>query len=250
VQENELPLKPMHKVLVSDEIIEQIKNLILEGRLRSGDQLPSETKMASQMKVGRSTIREALKVLIHLGFIERKNKVAVISDRIKETVSPHDIVERFKKQRNVLEMIEFRKIVEPDMASLAAIRSDATDVAALHKDVEAMTEGQNDAEKFLKHDHHFHLHIAQGAKNQILIEVIQGIQDMLEKTQGHIIRKSATISPRSLEFHRKIFDAIKKGKPESARKHMYDHLIDIEKEVYTILKHENIKDNMDFKNTQ
>ena len=235
----------MQKVLVSDEIIEQIKNLILEGKLRPGDQLPSETKMASQMKVGRSTIREALKVLIHLGFIERMNKVAVISDRIQETVSPHDIVERFKKQRNVLDMIEFRKIIEPDMASLAAIRSDKMDISLLQKDVAAMTKYTDDPEAFLKYDHHFHLHIAQGAKNQILIEVIRGIQDILEKTQGHIIRKSTTISARSLEFHRNIFTAIKKSKPEVARKQMYDHLLDIEQEVYTILKQENITENVD-----
>ena len=236
----------MRRVLVSDEIIEQIKNLILNGELKPGDQLPSEANMATQMNVGRSTIREALKVLTHLGFIEQKKRVRVVSENVREMLAPHEIVERFKKQRNVLEMIEFRKIVEPDMASLAATRSDTTDVATLHKDVEAMTESQNDAEKFLKHDHHFHLHIAQGAKNQILIEVIQGIQDMLEKTQGHIIRKSTTISPRSLEFHRKIFDAIKKGKPEQARKNMYEHLIDIEKEMYTILKQGNIENNMDF----
>jgi GntR family transcriptional repressor for pyruvate dehydrogenase complex len=245
VQENKLFLKPMQRVLVSDEIIEQIKNLILEGKLRPGDQLPSETKMASQMKVGRSTIREALKVLIHLGFIERKNKVAVISDRIKEKLSPHDIVERFKNQRNILEMIEFRKIVEPDMASLAAIRSDKTDVSLLQRDVSAMTESKDEPEVFLKHDHHFHLHVAQGAKNQIIIEVIQGIQDILEKTQGHIIRKSTTISPKSLEFHRNIFNAIKKSKPEVARRQMYEHLLDIEQEVYTILKQENITENVE-----
>ena len=244
MRKNKSLLKPMHKVLVSDEIIEQIKNLILEGKLRPGDQLPSETKMASQMKVGRSTIREALKVLIHLGFIERMNKVAVISDRIQQTVSPHDIVERFKKQRNVLDMIEFRKIVEPDMASLAATRSDEMGVALLQKDVDAMTEYQDDPEAFLKYDHHFHLHIAQGTKNQILIEVIRGIQDILETTQGHIIRKSTTISPRSLNFHRKIFSAIKNSKSDLARKHMYDHLLDIEKEVYTILKREKISENM------
>ena len=244
MRKNKLLLKPMQKVLVSDEIIEQIKNLILEGKLRPGDQLPSETKMASQMKVGRSTIREALKVLIHLGFIERMNKVAVVSDRIQETLSPHDIVERFKKQRNILDMIEFRKIVEPDLASLAAIRSDEMDVSLLQKDVDAMTEYKDDPEAFLKYDHLFHLHIAQGAKNQILIEVIRGIQDILEKTQGHIIRKSTTISQRSLEFHRNIFNAIKNSKAELARKQMLEHLLDIEKEVYTILKQEDITVNV------
>jgi len=240
----------MRRVLVSDEIIEQIEDLILKGELKPGDLLPSENKMASQMSVGRSTIREALKVLIHLGFIERKNKVAVISDRIQENESPNNILERFKKQRNLLEMIEFRTIVEPDMAGLAATRSDAMDVSVLQKDVEAMTESQEDNERFLMHDHNFHLHIAQGTKNQILIEVIRGIQDMLEKTQGHIIRKSTTISPRSLEFHMKIFNAIKKGNPGLARKHMHDHLLDIESEMYAILKRGNIDENGELTNTQ
>lgn len=228
----------MQRVLISDEIIDQIKDLILRGELKPGDALPAETTMAAQLQVGRSTIREALKVLLHLGFIERENKLAVVSDRIKEKMSPNDIVERFKKQRNILEMIEFRKIVEPALAGLAATRADAEEISLLNSDMEAMSESRDDPETFLKHDHFFHLHIAQGAKNEILIEVIRGIQGMLEKTQGHIIRESATISPRSLEFHRKIFGAIKRSTAESARKHMYEHLLDIEKEMYAILKQE------------
>lgn len=244
MQEKKILLKPMQRVLVSDEIIEEIKNLIMEGKLRPGDRLPSELKMASQMQVGRSTIREALKVLIHLGLIERKNKVAVISDRIRESLPPHDIVERLKNQRNILEMIEFRKIVEPDMAGLAATRADKTDISLLERDVNAMLASNFKTESFLKHDHHFHLHIAQGARNQILIDVIQEIQGNLAETQGHIIRKSTDILPRSLGFHQKIFSAIKHSKPEAARKQMYEHLLDIEKEVYTILKQENVTEKL------
>ena len=168
MDDRKLPLKPMRRVLVSDEIIDQIKNLILDGTLQPGDQLGSETKLASQMDVGRSTIREALKVLIHLGFIERKNRVAIVSDRVRSGINPQQIVDRFKKNRNFLEMIEVRKIIEPDIAAMAATRCDAGDLELISEDVEAMRQSLGKLDAFLDHDYHFHLHLAQASGNQIL----------------------------------------------------------------------------------
>ena len=233
-----LPLKPMRRVLVSDEIIEQIKNLILDGTLKPGDRLASEIKLAQQMNVGRSTIREALKVLIHLGFIERKNKVAIVSDRLKGGLDPQSIVERFKKQRSLLEMIEVRKLIEPGIASLAATRCEPGDLQLLLKDVEAMDNTLKNIDAFLLHDYHFHLHIAQASKNQILIEIVLGIQHVLRRTQEHILQKSKNIHPRSLDYHWKIFKAIEDGHPELAKESMSEHILDIETEMYTILKQE------------
>ena len=233
---NKLPLKPMKRVLVSDEIINQIRNLILDGTLKPGDPLESETKLAAQMNVGRSTIREALKVLMHLGFLERRNRVAIVSDRFKNGDDPQQIVDRFKKNRNFLEMIEVRGIIEPDIAALAAIRSDTAVLESISKDVEAMRQSLGQFDEFLAHDYHFHLHLAQASGNQILIEIMRGIQDILRKTQAHILGQSDGIQPRSLEFHTKIFDALKAQKPDLAREHMIKHIEDVKKEMYRIMK--------------
>lgn len=236
MDDRKLPLKPMRRVLVSDEIIDQIKNLILDGTLQPGDQLGSETKLASQMDVGRSTIREALKVLIHLGFIERKNRVAIVSDRVRSGINPQQIVDRFKKNRNFLEMIEVRKIIEPDIAAMAATRCDAGDLELISEDVEAMRQSLGKLDAFLDHDYHFHLHLAQASGNHILTEIMRGIQGILRKTQEHILGQSEKIHPRSLEFHSKIFRAVKNRKPDLARKHMIHHIEDVENEMYSIMK--------------
>lgn len=228
----------MRRILVSDEIIEQIKNLILDGTLKAGDPLGSETKLASQMNVGRSTIREALKVLIHMGFIERKHKVAVVSDSIRSDINPREMIDRFKKSRNLLEMVEVRKIIEPDISAMAASRRGSDDLKLIELDVEAMGRTR-DLDAFLNHDYHFHLHIAQASGNKILIEIIRGIQDLLKKTQEHILRQSESIHPRSLEYHRKIFEAIRKEQPEEASKQMADHISDIENELYKIMQKDN-----------
>ena len=229
----------MRRVLVSDEIIEQIKNLILEGTLKPGDPLGSETKLASQMNVGRSTIREALKVLIHMGFIERRNKIAVVSDSVKSDLNPREMIARFKKSRNLLEMVEVRKIIEPDIAAMAAARRGSDDLKLIEMDVEAMGRTLSDLDAFLDHDYHFHLHIAQASGNKILMEIIRGIQDLLKKTQEHILRQSETIHPRSLEYHRKIFEAIRKEQPNQASQYMADHISDIENELYMIMQKDN-----------
>ena len=228
----------MRRILVSDEIIEQIKNLILDGTLKPGDPLGSETKLASQMNVGRSTIREALKVLIHMGFIERKHKVAVVSDSIRSDLNPREMIDRFKKSRDLLEMVEVRKIIEPDISAMAASRRGSDDLKLIELDVEAMGR-TSDLDAFLDHDYHFHLHIAQASGNKILIEIIRGIQDLLKKTQEHILRQSESIQPRSLQYHRKIFEAIRKEQPEKASKHMADHISDIENELYMIMQKDN-----------
>ena len=228
-------LRPMRKVLISDEVIEQIKDLILKGRLKPGDKLPSEIQMASQMKVGRSTVREALKVLIHLGFIERVNKVAVVSAEIENKLNLHDVIERFKVHRNVLEMIEVRKIIEPDIAALAATRCDEKELKAIREEVQSMSDYKDDVEAFVLHDHRFHLQLAEGSRNHILIEIVKGVQTLLVESQGHVIRESS-ISPRSLNYHWQIYRAVEEGKVKAARKIMLEHLLDIEKEMYAILK--------------
>lgn len=229
----------MRRVLVSDEIIEQFKNLILDGTLKPGDGLGSETNLATQMNVGRSTIREALKVLIHLGFIERKGKVAVVAEGVAGGMQPRKIIERFRANRNYLEMIEVRKIIEPDIAAMAASRHEAGDLDLIREAVDAMKETIDDISAFLNHDYNFHLYIAQASRNQILIEITRGIQDMLKKSQEYVLRQSDSIHHRSLTFHTKIFKAIQKGKPELAGKLMFDHIEDIEGEMYTILKQAN-----------
>ncbi len=229
----------MRRVLVSDEIIEQIKDLILDGTLKPGEQLPSEISLASQMRVGRSTIREALKVLIHLGFIETRNKARIVSHQVGGHLDPQAIVERFKDHRNIIEMIEVRKIIEPDIAEMAASRRDSEDIELIQKDVDAMRSETKSPAAFAEYDHHFHLHLAQACKNQILIQIIQKIQEMLKETQELILTKSKGIAPRSMEYHLKIVKAVKEGKPDQAKELMCKHILDIETEMYAILKKQN-----------
>ena len=147
----------------------------------------------SLMKVGRSAIREALKVLIHLGFIERRNKVTCVSERVKEMLFPNDIVERLIEHRNLLHMIEAPKIIEPDIASLAATRCGREILDLIGKAVEAMKVTLEDSHSFFLHDYEFHVHLAEGTKNEVLIQVIKATQ----KNLGDQMREIKALPLRS-----------------------------------------------------
>ena len=231
-------LKPVNKILISDGIIDQIKNSIMAGDLKPGESLPSETKMASQLRVGRSTVREALQVLIHLGFIERKGKETFVSPSVREKLFPKDILTSYQAHKGIMDMIEARKVVESFLAECAAIRASEEVVELLRKDLDEMENSVGDTKKFIASDHQFHLRIAEGAHNKIFYDLVMGIRDLLRDNQEMVLLKSQSILPRSMEFHRKIYRAIKGKKPKMAKRHMLAHLIDIENEMYHILKSE------------
>jgi len=118
---NAIPLIPERRILMSDSIIEQIKDLILREILKAGDHLPSEAKLADQLNVGRGTVREALRVLIHLGFLERNGHSTIVSEHVRKKVDIHE------------RMAEIRKILEPDIVSLESTSCDPKDMDLIRR---------------------------------------------------------------------------------------------------------------------
>jgi GntR family transcriptional repressor for pyruvate dehydrogenase complex len=228
-------LKPVGKMLISDGIIEQVKRSIMTGDLKPGETLPSETTMASQLRVGRSTLREALQVLIHLGFIERKGKKTSVSPSVLDRIFPRDILQNYKAHKDIMEMIEVRKVIEAFTAESAAIRADERILQFIGHDLKEMENSIGDTKRFISSDHQFHLHIAEGAQNKIMYDLMMAIKDLLRENQELVLLKSSTILPRSMDFHRKIYMAVKGKKPKMAKKYMLDHIDDIENEMYRIL---------------
>ena len=153
------------------------------------------------MGVGRGTVREALKVLIYLGLIDRENRRTCISQLALERLTIKDIFKKLEKHRNVMEMIEVRKIIEPEATSLAADRANPYEIERI--------EEQYDADKFIDSDNKFHLYILQTTGNNLIKEIMQNIQQLMKKNQSLVLRKSRTIMPRSVNFHGKIFATIK-----------------------------------------
>lgn len=229
-----MPLKPVQKILVSDGVLEQIRELVHSGELLPRERLPSEMKMAEHLSVSRSSLREALNALVHLGYLQRQNKGIYVAPESQWRTNLSLHFPRSQEDQNIAEMIEVRKIIETELCALAAKRAEPEDIKALEESLHQMKVQFNDSKAFIHSDHHFHLCIAKAAKNRLLGDFIDKIRDLLRDNIALIIQKS-NISKRSLDYHQRIYEAIKEGDVVRARKVMAAHLADIEKEFIKIL---------------
>src|SRR4030066_400641 len=130
--------KSVKHVKVSDEIVNQVKTLISEGRLKPGDRLPPERELVKEFGVSRPSLREALNSLVTLGFLEVKGKRTYIKSVASESMlDPLSLLIKTDTQK-IFDLIEVRKAIETWGAFLAAQRATEEDIKRLENILEQM----------------------------------------------------------------------------------------------------------------
>lgn len=231
-----MQFKKIDRTSVSEEIIEYLKAQILNKELKPGVQLPSEDKLADNMGVGRGTVREAMRVLLYLGLVERRNNATYVAQMPGDVAERWDLTDRMRHYRNYIDMIEVRRVIEPALAAFAAERADEEDISQLERHYQSMLGEQHDLERFIEDDNLFHLYVGAAARNELFQEILRSVQQIMKESQGVVLRERPKIMPRSLEYHGAILGAIKAHNPDEARRQMQDHIRDIEGELSSILK--------------
>jgi len=230
-----MDFKKIDRVSMSEEIVEYLKNEILSRKVKSGQRLPAEESLAESMGVGRGTVREALKVLIHMGLVERKrNGTFVTEGKMKP-----DVEFRLDEYRDLIEIIEVRKVIEPALAGFAAKRADKKTIDKIALELDEMKNGTKNVEDFILHDSRFHDFIFEASGNTILEDFIKSFKDLMMKNQAVVLmERYSNIMPKSLDFHEKIYKAISIGDEHLAFSYMYEHIVDVEKEFKIIIEGE------------
>src|SRR5215475_4210004 len=120
----EMGIEPVKSIRIYEEIVRQIKSMIAEGRLKSGDQLPPERDLAEKFVVSRTSVREALRALESLGLIEiRAGEGTFVREvSVEALIEPLALV-MLSQREAIGELFEARRLLEPAIAALAAERS-------------------------------------------------------------------------------------------------------------------------------
>lgn len=207
------------------QIIDNIRELVLKGKLKAGEKLPSERELAEMYGVSRVPVREALKTLEFLGIVQ-----SIRGDGVYiQNIQARDLLENveFAIQDNdndvLTELFEARSAVEVKAAQLAALRR--TD-----QELEEMQEAVLDMERdlSLKRDasmssYKFHLLIIKASHNRVLYRIHDNLSDMLKLSR----KKSLGIKGHSevaLDFHKQLLSQIRNKNAEVAGELMADHL--------------------------
>ena len=222
---------------VSSQIVDQVKTLIANGKLKPGDTLPPERELMKVFNVSRPTLREALNMLSIMGFIQVSQRQRT---RVKSLV-PSNITEPLRHLlrediHTSLELIDARAIIETANAELAAERANDQDLEKLKSIVAMMKKKLGEGTSLTDDDADFHLAIAEATHNKIQTHLMFSLYDLLKEKVGicYYDDEADTI----LDQHTRIFDAISSGDPDKARKAMEEHLTYIKSLVHRLIDSE------------
>lgn len=218
-----MPIKQITKKSISSEIFDQIKNNIISGEWRTGDKIPSENELGKLFGVSRVSVRAALQKLCVLGLLTTKHgEGTFVSDLSPDMYMNSLIPVLLLDKTQLLEVLEFRKIIEVECVKLAAQRAQKEDIKELEEIVRSMKESTYDPKKFAEEDSFFHETMVRSAKNSILSKVNLIIRDILLSQQ---IKIQELMGPTlALKYHPAILEAVKKGDSKLASKLMEEHI--------------------------
>lgn len=208
---------------LSEKVAQKIRQTIIDKDLQPGDKLSNEIELTKELNISRSTLREAIKILVSTSVLEvRRGRGTFVSDNPGRTKDPLGIT--FIEEKDLLcHFFEMRLIVEPQMAEIAAIRGTTEEIELIRKAYEhvklAITRGQDHTEA----DIEFHNQIAKSTHNPILQRIVPIINDGI--IGGYAKTKDIPETAETvLEQHKNIMHAIERRNPELAKKHMLDHI--------------------------
>ena len=213
-------------------VIESVRELIRSQGLNPGDRLPSEPELKVQLGVGRSTVREATRILSHLGVIEVRPGQGTFVGPRAETPGT-DISARMRKAQ-VGEIQEARRIIECEAAALAAERRSDDDLARMQTAIadSYAAAAVGDVPRFVSADMRFHQAVAAASGNEILDGFYSLVSDafrdaLLELAEVSNLRATTVV-------HEKILRAIAAGDAAAARRATTRHLTETSRRLMAV----------------
>jgi len=225
-----LKFQKIERQTITETIIDQIKEKILQGDLKPGQQLPPERVLAETFSVGRTSVREAIRALQYMGILEVRCGEGTFLTENLSLLSDHFKASYIIRQYSVRELVEARKIIEGETVYLATKRSSKEEKEALKQIFEVAIRVQDDVAAFLKADFAFHKKIAEMSHNSVLEEFFTAMRELTLEENLEVIKKTGQIK-KAIAFHEDILHCILLCDPEAARKVMLDHLENIENTV-------------------
>ena len=220
---------------LSDDIVEQLEGMILEGTLKSGERLPAERALAERFGVSRPSLREAIQKLAAKGLlVSRQGGGNYVVDSLGSTFSDpllHLLESNPEAQRDLLEI---RQTLEASCAYYAALRATEVDRERLTAAFEALQDCYARADEVSRveegaADARFHLAIAEASHNAVLLHTIRGLFDLLKRNVvtniGGMYQQRTETRDMLINQHRDLYLAIIEGRAEQARDVSTRHLL-------------------------
>ncbi|MFR5600946.1 MAG: FadR/GntR family transcriptional regulator [Lachnospiraceae bacterium] len=202
------------RVSLSDTILEKLETMI--STMKPGERLPTEKELSEEFGVGRSTIRESMKVLSARRMVVRRNEGTFVADAVKGClIDPLNLIINMQAE-NINYLIELREILELSSSRIAAQRASDEDVAELKRALWLTKEPGLTREESQKRDIAFHNAIAHIAGNPVIEELLNAVRVVIaQNVESDPTRENIRFG-KERNYHDEMVEAIEEQDPEKA----------------------------------
>lgn len=221
-------LKPIKPRRISDQVFEQLKDLIFRGRLKPGEQLMTERELAQALGVSRPTVREAINKLVAIGLLEQRQGQGTFVNLAAASSAGNPLSAVMGGEEVRLEdLLEVRLGLECNAVALAARRATEEDIRELERSLEEMTADIAEGRLGADADVSFHMAVAYASKNIVQVHIMRSFYNLLfYGIKENLLRlySSPDDFRKIASQHTDIMEAIRRHDPEAAFDAMKNHI--------------------------
>lgn len=222
-----MAFRPIKSTKVYEQVIDQIKSMIIDGTLKKGDRLPSERELVEHLEVSRTSVREAIRSLQIMGLIEcRQGEGNFINQNFENTLLEPISIMYMLQKNNPEEILDVRKIIETGTAVLAAKKINSSQLKGL-KDISDAFKVCRNEEDNVRFDKEFHYKIAKASGNLLIINILNAMSSLMDSFLKDARKKILVDEDNVLVLanqHELIYEAIRDGDESRASEEMKKHL--------------------------
>ena len=217
-------LQPIRKTRIPEEIADRIRRLILDGAFARGRALPSERVLARRFRVSRGSVRDALRMLEMLGLVEMRHGQGTFPRELSvdRLVTPLAAVLRYRPDLQD-ELMDVRRMFEPAVARVAALRGTEADVAALESILNRQRRKLKTGQSPLVEDTAFHAALSRATRNRVIVHIMETLNNLLVESRRMTLKQKGR-PERSLLGHEAIVAAIRRRDADAAAHAMREHI--------------------------
>lgn len=214
----------MKNKMLSQNVADNIMTMItVEKRFSAGDKLPNELELAEELNVSRTTLREAVRILVAYGVLEiQRGKGTYVTEEAFH--QSKDLEQLSNIKVNARDLYEMRFIFEPEAAYYAALRGTDAEIKRILDYGKRVEEEIRQDRDRTRDEHAFHKAIAQATHNEFMNKLMPILYQAISK--GVVLStKNERAAADTVNDHKMIMEFLKQRNPEGARSAMKIHIM-------------------------
>jgi len=204
-----------------EQVVASLREYVAGTGGKAGDRLPTERELAAQLRVSRTSVRQAIVALEVQGLVEVRHGGGIFLLRDRLEPEPWDAM--LDRRAWLPAVLEARDALETKLAELAALRRTDEDLREMDAALTAMAEAIERGERAEDEDRRFHGAVTAAARSPVLARFMSQLADRITESRRESLRQPGR-PPQSLAQHRAVVEAVRAGDAAAAATAMHHHV--------------------------